>query len=192
VELIPHLLAAKPMNATLDAAACQGDKSIPMTTPQSKPKRRPNQPTTVVSSIRLDDLPQLWHQKNKVFLWHIDVEGAEVLVLRSAYELLKAGRVQAIMVELLFKNWASFGLTFEDGLAELRHTFEGWSCIVGCSGVEYSWNTTDLGQCTQRGSRFSREGPVMVSPDIFCRAPASSIKAQGAPSRPQFSPPSRI
>ena len=163
VLIVPHLLAAEPMNATLDGRLCQGDREITENT-----AHRSALPVQV-SSIRLDSLQQLWLPSAEVFLWHIDVEGAEILVLRSAKALLRSGRIRRVMVELLFHNWPAFGFSVETGLAELRTVFAGWACVVGCNGLEYRFNSSELGACTSANSRFSRSKPS--APDVFCTSP---------------------
>ena len=77
-------------------------------------------PRVNVSSIALDALVA-----GDVQLWHIDVEGAELPVLRSAARLLQQRRVQRIVLEVIPSAWAKFGVPDlgREGLPSLRTPF---------------------------------------------------------------------
>ena len=59
-----------------------------------------------------------------VTLLHLDTEGAEVDVFRSAEKLIRDGRIQNILVEFKPKKWENFGITREQGVSELVKVFK--------------------------------------------------------------------
>ena len=79
-------------------------------------------------------------QCERVAIWHVDVEGAEILVLRSASTLLKRGVIQRVMIESNPKRWSRFNVSVDEGLATARQVFSGWTCMIMCSGVPYAWD----------------------------------------------------
>lgn len=103
------------------------------------------------TSIRLDDL--INSESQIVALWHIDVEGAEVMVLRSAKSLFENKQIHRVILEVGPERWSSFGLKVKDGLAELRQLFQNWEC-----------STQEFGAYT-----FEKQLPDI--PDVYCVAP---------------------
>ena len=59
-----------------------------------------------------------------VTLLHLDTEGAEVDVFRSAEKLVRERRIQNVLVEFKPVNWGNFGITRQEGVLELVQTFK--------------------------------------------------------------------
>jgi FkbM family methyltransferase len=70
--------------------------------------------TTKICSISVDE--DLVEKGGKVFLWHIDVEGAEVDVIRSGRRLLEEKRVQHLIIENNPGRWPIFGVSAREGV----------------------------------------------------------------------------
>ena len=98
-----------------------------------------------------------------VQLWHVDVEGAEILALRSARALFAADRILRVLVESVPLRWGVFNLSVAAGLREAAAIFEDWHCVVACSGKAYAWQVATLGLCSEelqaRGVRAA---------DVYC------------------------
>jgi hypothetical protein len=98
----------------------------------------------------------------------LDVEGAEVLAIRSATHLLAANRIKRVMLEVQPALWSKFGIRKEQGLLELRSHFAQWRCTVACNGALYAWDTTELpgGGCnyTRSPSSIGYNPPM----DVYC------------------------
>ena len=135
----------------------------------------------------------------RVALWHLDVEGAEVLALRSASGLFERGHIDRVMLELKPEAWASFGLNHSDAFRELAHRFRGWSCHWACTGgaeaASFSWHKEAVrfakAERAHRHPRFARSwthgGPYCHAPwnegaksyDVFCRSPTCRTRVAG-------------
>lgn len=98
---------------------------------------------TSVRGIRLDSLVPARHSHRRfadhLALWHIDTEGAEVLVLRSASALLLFERIDRIVLELSPRLWANHNVSLTTGYAELEQHFRGWQCWWACTGLTVDW-----------------------------------------------------
>ena len=55
----------------------------------------------------------------EVYIWHVDVEGAEVDVLLSGSRILESGMVENLIIELAPQRWGKFGVSITDGAASL-------------------------------------------------------------------------
>ena len=142
-----------------------------------------------ITSIRLDELRELRPTLGLgvapvVKLWHLDVEGAEIIVLRSATRLFEEGRIHRVMLEVQSHLWHRFGVDVETGFNELRQLFKGWQCTIACNGVSFHWESVagkrlgfDAGTAPQVGTcNFTKSiqaasgyNPPM---DVYCEAPA--------------------
>jgi len=80
----------------------------------------------------------------RIMLWHLDVEGAEIPVLRSAAHLIARGDIQRIMLEFFPSRWPAFNISVAEGLAELSSLFHGWHCVVMCTGERYDFSRPTL------------------------------------------------
>lgn len=79
------------------------------------------QGVTTVKSARLDDLVG----EEEVLMFHLDVEGAELSVLRSAKRMLAEKRLQNLVFEFAPHRWIK---TAEESLAEVKTVFGGMHC----------------------------------------------------------------
>ena len=120
-----------------------------------------DRPCTVVPFVSLDEL--LPADAPPIDLWHLDVEGAELVALRSARRLLSAGRVRRVMMEVdSMQRWRlnlSTKLTIDQTLAEVRSIFDGWKCVRACDGAPYAFPT------------HFRWGQHAQCPNVYCVAP---------------------
>lgn len=166
LEVYNALLAASPTSSLLPLDTCFGDAQLPpngnlvsSVTPhvgrvmqkqyQRAEAAQLKKPRVNVSSIALDALVA-----GDVQLWHIDVEGAELPVLRSAARLLQQRHVQRVVLEVIPSAWAKFGVPdLERGLAELAHTFRHHRCCLACDGTPYHW---DLWPATPRSKNATQ------------------------------------
>ena len=79
----------------------------------------------VVKMVKAESLAEPGTQ---VTLWHIDVEGAEVDVLNSGRELLLAGKVDHLILELVGPRWAGVGMSMKDGHRILKELLAEYHC----------------------------------------------------------------
>ena len=151
-----------------------------------------------VHSKRLDEVvlpPDI------IELWHIDVEGAEILVMRSAAHVLREGRVRRIIIEIEPQRWHKWGITPADGLRELKEYFHGWHCITAGNGKPYIFDKApqEYGKVANlwREQRVNRHGvgiDRLALVDVYCVAPGlendASFRALSRPwaQRGMFSP----
>ena len=102
---------------------------------------------TSIASRRLDELLQA-HEKARIALWHVDTEGAEVTVLRSAARLFEQQRIDRVVFELTPHLWARYNISLSEGFEELGRRFHGWHCEWACTGTavrpptRQGWNLT--------------------------------------------------
>ena len=108
-----------------------------------------------VSSISLDELvgPSV-----QVGLWHLDTEGAEVPVLRSASRLIAERRLRNVILEWRPRRWGRFNISMQAGIDEANRTFAGWTCRDAC-GHRINWR-----------ARTTRPS-ICIEENIFCSAP---------------------
>lgn len=161
IHLWHHFLAADS-NHTLevDSESCNGGSSFSEATPQSgdatgsraaqTPGGQQGQATratrtttrTTVTAARLDASTFLLeHGDSRISLWHLDTEGAEVPVLRSAAALFASRRIDRVMLEVTPHWWARYGVTLTTGYGELAQRFAGWRCVWACTGQRIDWST---------------------------------------------------
>ena len=88
-----------------------------------------------VSSVSLDDLLG----RQVVALWHIDTEGAEVDVLRSAERLFANQRIRRVLLEWNPTRWARFNISRDDAIRVAQQVFGGWSCRDFCGRKAVDW-----------------------------------------------------
>lgn len=103
---------------------------------------RPRASCEVVPFIAIDEL------STTIDLWHLDVEGSELVALRSARRLLSERRVLRVMIEVDSSmrwrmNVGSDGARpkIDETLLEVRHIFSGWTCTSACDGSLYAFPT---------------------------------------------------
>ena len=70
-----------------------------------------------------------------VVMWHLDTEGAEIPVLRSAQSLLEKKRICQIIVEWLPAQWDKFDVGTDEGAAEAQTLLQNFACTNGCGKV---------------------------------------------------------
>jgi FkbM family methyltransferase len=167
-RVINAFLAPSPMNATIDThAPCHGAFQ------PSRSARDPRDPRyKQVASFRLDDLDELKDPHASVALWHLDVEGAEIPVLRSAARLLATRRIQRVLFEVSLKRWGRFGIASKQaGLDELRAMFETWTCTWACNGRPFPWTPVERRTvyCAPPWNEHSDLGWGLF--DVYCVAP---------------------
>lgn len=125
-----------------------------------------------IHSMRLDSLPQLKHGSSRVELWHLDVEGAEIPVLRSAAKLFAHHKIKRVIMEIGHNRWARYGIpSIHDGYNELRVIFNGWTCTWACNGQTFPWAPVAFRQvhCVHPWNVNLDLGWGVF--DIFCVAP---------------------
>ena len=140
-----------------------------------------------VGSVRLDALEEFKDPNAHVALWHLDVEGAEIPVLRSAAKLFAQHRIDRVMFEITFKRWDQFGIhSKQEGLAELRRLFQGWTCTWACNGFPFPWTPVPRHQvyCARPWNEHSDLGWGLF--DVFCVAPGMSPMWNATESRRVF------
>ena len=95
-----------------------------------------------VSAARLDESAFLHvHRPDAhIALWHLDTEGAEVPVLRSASALFDADRIDRVVLEVTPRAWANYRVSLSVGYAELARRFGTWQCMWACTGVIIDWS----------------------------------------------------
>lgn len=76
----------------------------------------------------LDHAKVLAANGNRSVLVHIDVEGAEINVLRDLAAHIIDGRIDNIIFESVPSRWSRFGVSVADGLVFLRDTFKNMAC----------------------------------------------------------------
>ena len=112
-----------------------------------------------------------------VDLWHLDVEGAEVTVLRSARRLFSERRIRRVMLEFIPFRWVSQNVKITKGHDELKALFRDWKCTVVCPNAPehheqpFTFDTKDTFKHvwvqTPRGRR-------MICENIYCVDPRPS------------------
>mmetsp|Transcript_76532 Transcript_76532/g.127577 ORF Transcript_76532/g.127577 Transcript_76532/m.127577 type:complete len:518 (-) Transcript_76532:369-1922(-) len=125
-----------------------------------------------VGSIRLDSLKQLFKPQAHVELWHLDVEGAEIKVLRSASRLFAAGKIKRVIFEVSHLLWSRFGIaSIGEGYRELKSIFTGWTCTWACNDLPFPWQPVPLKRvyCAWPWNQNYDLGYGLF--DVFCVAP---------------------
>lgn len=140
IDMYNHILAPHHVNVSLNVPSdqCHGTsqyvthlrKVSDVTLPgRSHLARRRSAPRHAVSAKSLDELVG---PRRTVSLWHLDVEGAEVPVLRSARRLFAERRIRRVVLEFIPARWPAHNLTRTGPLPELARLFAGWQCHVIC------------------------------------------------------------
>eukprot|EP00966_Prymnesium_polylepis_P292981 6767217-Prymnesium_polylepis.1 len=78
-----------------------------------------------VSPIAFDELVGTGRT---ISLWHLDVEGAEVPVLRSARRLFAEQRIKRVALEFIPFRWPAQNVSSFRAYLELAALFRGWRC----------------------------------------------------------------
>ena len=169
-RVINAFLAPNPMTATIDTfAPCHGGfqpNALARTPRDSTPRHKQ------VASSRLDELEELRDPNTFVALWHLDVEGAEIPVLRSAAKLFSARRIKRVLFEVSLRRWGKFGIASKQaGLDELSALFAGWTCTWACNGRPFPWKPVERRAvyCAPPWNEHSDLGWGLF--DVFCVAP---------------------
>lgn len=172
-----HLLSTESTTANISTLTCFGGAQFPggRATALAYARKCFDELTAAsqkeaVTSISLDALVRSSHGAGPLSpleLWHVDTEGAELPVLRSAAGLFAAGLVRRVVMEVVPKRWSEFGLTPQEGLAEAARLFRGWRCRNTCSGALIDWSReVPAKECAPQ---LRRAGVKMV--DVYCVAP---------------------
>ena len=99
-------------------------------------KTQPATPRVRITSRRLDASEFLEENAEaRVVLWHLDTEGAEVPVLRSAADLFERQQIDRVVFEMTPRVWAQYNVSVRDAYAELAQRFDGWRCVWACTGA---------------------------------------------------------
>jgi len=125
-----------------------------------------------IQSLRLDELDELKDPRTFVALWHLDVEGAEIPVLRSAAKLFAARRIERVLFEVSLRRWGKLGIASKQaGLDELRAMFAGWTCTWACNGRPFPWRpiARRAVYCAPPWNEHSDLGWGLF--DVYCVAP---------------------
>mmetsp|Transcript_90230 Transcript_90230/g.289396 ORF Transcript_90230/g.289396 Transcript_90230/m.289396 type:complete len:181 (+) Transcript_90230:600-1142(+) len=143
-------------------ARCQGTGTM-LTAPP------PEVDKTTITVRRLDDFPSL-QGPAIIELWHIDVEGAEMMLLRSAKRLFAEKRIRRVMMEWRERTPSDFPIAAE--------IFAGWTCVTACTGTLYHWEGELGGTCNPmwqslRDARETGWGKLQAV-DVYCVAPGVS------------------
>ena len=96
--------------------------------------------SALVESISLDEL--IGNDSAPIALWHIDTEGAEIGVLRSAEKLFARRWIQRVSFEFEPSRWNKFGVSIEEGIKVLHRVFNSndWTCSCVKEGKPFNWN----------------------------------------------------
>lgn len=123
-----------------------------------------------VASTRVD---RLLAGQEVVEMWHLDVEGAELIVLNSAQALFQMRRIRRVMLEFIPFRWATHGYTgvegTQRGLSEAYELFRGWDCRVVCPkhpkhhGVSFNFSLPLMHAHMVQGRT--------ICEDLYCVAP---------------------
>ena len=181
VSIHQSILAARPIETQVPTDRCGGDTQfLPdgrVTTAFGWDERRFNRslataPRATVRSASLDDLLQRGRDvPATVDLWHIDTEGAELVVLRSAAAALSAARVRRVLIEVRTDRWVKFGVPQRAGLAEARQLFSKWRCVNACSNAPFDWSRSPDAKrdCARR---LVNTGVTSI--DVYCVHPLAA------------------
>ena len=130
-------------------------------------------PEHTVESISLDELLATGAAA-PVLLWHVDVEGAEMGVLRSAEGLLAAGRIERVLIELQAERWHAFNTTAASGMELGRSLLGSWTCVISCTGKPFRWHLPLYGSAAKRlrcDARLQGKPWVLYAYDVYCVHP---------------------
>ena len=102
--------------------------------------------SSACQTVRMATLDELIPATASVDLWHLDVEGAELVALRSARRLMGEGRIKRVMMEIDSRQrWRmniKDKMTIDATLAEVSAMFRGWKCVTACDhGKPFVWPT---------------------------------------------------
>ena len=168
-HILNAFLTPSPMTSSIDTSVpCNGGFQPSNGTGRTSRNSRHAQ----VGSLRLDDLAELWDAHASIALWHLDVEGVEIPVLRSAARLFAARKIERVIFEISLKRWGKFGVDSKKaGLDELKKLFEGWTCTWACNGRLFPWTPVARREvyCAPPWNEYSDLGWGLF--DVYCVAP---------------------
>ena len=106
-----------------------------------------------MSSVAVDALIGV---HDRVALWHVDTEGAEMIVLKSAARLFAEGRVDRVILEWEPERFGAYGVTVADAVAFVTKLFDGWACRRLCEtnvdwSRQYAWGHHHDVYCVRPG-----------------------------------------
>ena len=166
--VINALLSPSSTTVSIDSSKpCHGGLQPIESTHAASDQRR-----VQVPSVRLDKLHDLKNPHTFVALWHLDVEGAEIPVLRSAARLFAARRIERVLFEVSLRRWGKVGIgRRQQGLEELRTLFKGWTCTWACNGQPFPWTSVPRFKvyCAPPWNVHSDLGWGLF--DVYCVAP---------------------
>jgi len=172
-RIVNALLAPTHSNVSIDTSApCFGGFQPGGAGPPPPRDRSAASRYRWIQSFRIDDLDELKDPRTFVALWHLDVEGAEIPVLRSAAKLFATRRIERVLFEVSLKRWGKFGVTSKQhGLNELRALFAGWACTWACNGRPFPWTPVERHTvyCAPPWNEHSDLGWGLF--DVYCVAP---------------------
>ena len=210
VHLWPHFLSPDHnMTLNITSDTCIGGETFAADVPSVASIKRAAAPkssrvdandpgtlTTSVSAARLDAHAYFGaHSDARVALWHVDTEGAEVPVLRSASALFESERIDRVVIEVHPWEWSKYHVSLASGYAEFIERFGSWDCIWACTGQRINWvaeasrvaaqmrhgHRGHGGYCNPLWSAFSpRGGPRASAVDAFCVRPGVDANTETA------------
>jgi FkbM family methyltransferase len=143
-KVFQNVASSKPRDFKMPRfAPCLGTKSFDTDADSEK--------FDVIGSI--DPAKVMEANGNRSVLIHIDVEGAEIDVLRDLGDYIRRGQVENVIFESVPIRWSKFGVSIEDGLDTLRDLFRGMICreVVSMRQLfgDFDWIEGDI-WCTRR------------------------------------------
>mmetsp|Transcript_10534 Transcript_10534/g.29985 ORF Transcript_10534/g.29985 Transcript_10534/m.29985 type:complete len:381 (+) Transcript_10534:190-1332(+) len=79
-------------------------------------------------TVKMHTATSLADEGSKVTLWHVDVEGAEVDVIKSGADMLLEGRVEHLILELEGSRWPGMGVSDAEGIKTLKPLLANYHC----------------------------------------------------------------
>ena len=119
--------------------------------------------------VPLTTLDRIVPPSKSVALWHLDVEGAELVALRSAKDLLATHRIHRILMEVdSMQRWRMNVDTkprpsIDRTLFEVRTALSGWKCTSVCTNEPY-----------ELPLHFKWGGESICS-NVYCTAPERGV-----------------
>ena len=125
-----------------------------------------------VGAASLDSIIGAEHKR--VDLWHLDVEGSEVLALRSASKLFSEQRILRLMLECIPYRWKEHGFDLSRGLQTTRKILSGWYCLSMCAPYRsFDWSEAGARRVLETIVRHDGRTAEYrtVCPNVYCVAP---------------------
>ena len=172
IDLWNHFLSTdKGATLMVPNTTCKGDaqfSSVSLSSHGSHDGWFSDEPTPPMVPIRAKRLDSSFHLRSdprpSIVLWHLDVEGAELIALRSAAELLARMQVERIVFEMTPQLWERYNITLQSGFEELGSIFAGWECTYACmDNIRVVWS--------QGPSHYARYGRYGIGGGGKCSMP---------------------